>query len=293
MTTPTTHRTKGSRWQQTLGRFAFRVLRITGVIYLGFTLYLLIFQRRIIYYPSHAAEEALQAMATAHGLAAWTDDDGSILGWREAQRPVGPTDVILCFHGNAGYALHRLYFVNGFTETVDPPLDVHIMEYPGYGARAGTPSRVAFQQAAREALKQLRAEVTDARIFLAGESLGSAVAAELAAEFPDDVDGILMITPFTRLEDVAKHHYRLMPVRTFLRERYAPVDALKSYQGPVAFMVAARDEIVPATLGKALYQTYEGPKRLWLQEDSTHNAFDYHSRSPWWQEVVTFLRDQH
>ena len=43
---------------------------------------------------------------------------------------------MLVFHGNAGYALNRDYFVTGL-RALGSQWDVFLFEYPGYGAREG------------------------------------------------------------------------------------------------------------------------------------------------------------
>jgi hypothetical protein len=60
------------------------------------------------------------------------------------------------------------------------------------------------------------------------------------------------------------------------------------YDGPVAFLVAGNDEIVPATLARRLYESYRGPKWLFEQPDAGHNTLDFDPSAPWWQEVTEF-----
>jgi uncharacterized protein len=100
---------------------------------------------------------------------------------------------------------------------------------------------------------------------------------------------MFLITPFTRLKDVAAHHYSLVPVGLIMRERYDNVAALEKYSGPVAFLFAGRDEVVPAVLSRKLYETYRGRKQLWTQPGATHNTVAYDSSTPLWREVSDFL----
>ncbi len=125
-------------------------------------------------------------------------------------------------------------------------------------------------------------------LYLVGESLGSGVATHLAREFGQQIAGVLLVTPFTSLTDVASKHYGFLPVRTLLSERYDSLDALKAYSGPVAFLMAGSDEIVPAALGRTLYESYDGPK--WLREEpgAGHNSLSLGPSEPWWGEVVAF-----
>lgn len=174
-------------------------------------------ERRLIYYPQIATEKALLRAAAASGLRDWRDRNGELIGWRSRAAGEDARRIVV-FHGNAGYALHRGYYVTGFlAQAIN--WEVHLFEYPGYGARSGIPSETDIKTAAAAALESLLG--IDARpLFLVGESLGSGVASFLSSRFPEQVGGMLLVTPFASLPDVAAHHYRLLPVRALLSERY-------------------------------------------------------------------------
>jgi uncharacterized protein len=57
---------------------------------------------------------------------------------------------VLITHGNAGCALDRGYLAGPIHEAA--PIDVYILEYPGYGARAGSPDKSSLLAAGEEAL---------------------------------------------------------------------------------------------------------------------------------------------
>jgi pimeloyl-ACP methyl ester carboxylesterase len=247
-------------------------------------------QRHLIYFPSTAQADELSGLASRIGLQAWRDNNGVDIGWKSV-RNHNTGNRIMVFHGNAGYALDRNYFVTGL-EALGNTWEVFLFEYPGYGAREGSPSAASFKSAATQALESLLA--TDPRpIFVLGESLGSGVASYLAASFPEQVAGLLMITPFSSLADVAAHHYPFLPVRTLLSERYDSVEALSSYRGPVAFLLAGRDEVVTTSLGKKLYDSYGGPKWLHIEADAGHNTLPYNPAAVWWGEASAFLTSPH
>lgn len=260
--------------------------RVAILVYVGLLVVLAGCQRGMIYYPTRANEQNATQLAATDGLEPWRNAAGEIIGWRPVHEP--NADVMLAFHGNAGFAAQRGYLVHGFA----PRIAVYLFEYPGYGTRAGKPSEQTFVDAATDALKQLRSETTG-KLFLAGESLGSGVAAHLAGAHHDVVDGIFLITPFNSLVDVAQSHYPIFPVRLLMRDRYESAKHLQAYRGPVAILLAGRDEVVPARFGQKLYDRYDGPKRVWVQGDRTHNTLDYGRAAPWWNEVAAFLyRDE-
>ncbi len=262
-------------------------LRIAALSYLGCVACCAIFQRRMIYHPSRVAPGDLLAQAQQAGLQPWRNAGGELIGWRmPADAPGAPRALVL--HGNAGHALDRVYFAEGF-RALDPPWETLLLEYPGYGARAGRPSEPSIRAAAEDALHSLP---TDGRpLIVVGESLGTGAAAALAGRHPDRVAGLLLVTPFLNLADVGRRHYPFFPVRLMLRERYDSRAALRHYRGPAAFLLADHDEVVSAESGRLLYESYHGPKRLWRQA-AGHSSLDYAPAAAWWGETAKFLQNQ-
>jgi uncharacterized protein len=249
-------------------------------------------ERSLLYFPQTAREDQLLTQARTIGLTPWRDAAGALIGWhRPATGPATERRTVVIFHGNAGQALQRDYFVQGFGALPGGDAwDVFIFEYPGYGARPGRPSETAIKDAAAQALGLLSAD-EHPRLFLVGESLGSGVACHLAGEQPDRIAGLLLITPFTKLEDLARQHYPGWVVRVLLSESYDNVGALARYRGPVAVLLAELDEIIPAEIGRRLYEGYSGRKKLWVQAGRTHNTLWLGSYEPWWAELNAFWHE--
>ena len=158
-----------------------RVARILALVYIGLTVFLAACQNKLLYPASRDEPALLLKTAELEGLAPWKDPSGTIIGWHtknaSAQRR------IVVFHGNAGYALHRTYYTEALSRL---GWQVYLFEYPGYGARDGSPGRAAFVSTGRAALEQLLAE--DQRpLYLLGESIGSGTACSLAAALPRNV----------------------------------------------------------------------------------------------------------
>jgi pimeloyl-ACP methyl ester carboxylesterase len=242
-------------------------------------------QRRLLYFPARQDLAAAGRAARALGLEPWPPG-GAFQGWRA--RTAGARGTLLVFHGNAGTALDRAYFAAAFAgASPGLPLDVLLVEYPGYGPRPGTPSQQTILAAAREAIAACRAEGGGA-ILLAGESLGSAVAALAAAEAPGEVAGLLLVTPLASVPAVGRRHYPFLPA-AFFRDPWRADLALPRYGGPVAFLVAGADEVTFADLGEALHAAYPGPKRLWVERGAGHNALDWSPRQPRWREMLELV----
>lgn len=269
------------------------LLLLGGLLLGGFVLVcLLLFlgQRRLMYFPDRMTEEAALRRAASIGMEPWRGADGRLRGWRTLHPGGDAQACLLVFHGNAGSALDRDYLARAFQgkgkgEGMAQAVEVRMLEYPGYGCRPGEPGEATFLAAASEALDALKAEGLP--VVILGESIGSGVASVLAGKRPRDVAGLILVTPYTSFRAVARHHYPFFP--SFLvRDPFEAARALRGFQGPVAFLVAGRDEVVPAPLGLTLHAGYGGPKRLWIEDRATHNTLDFDPARPLWEEILRF-----
>ena len=256
-------------------------------IYAGLLLLVAGCQNQLLYHPRLGSEAEFGAEARQRDLQPWRDAQGRLIGWfrpnpRAAHR-------LVVFHGNAGCALDRSYFVEAFAALGGgADWEVRIFEYPGYGTRPGPPGKTAFIAEGRAALQDLRA--ADARpIFLLGESIGSGPACALAADSPRLVAGLALVVPFARLQEVAQEKFPWLPVGLLLRDKFDNSAALADYRGPVVFVVAGEDEVVGAAQGRKLHEHCPAPKLLIALAGAGHNSLDLRPEAPWLRQASEFL----
>jgi uncharacterized protein len=269
-------------------KYLIRVVRGLMLAYLGVLIFLALSQRRMIYYPERDTEESMLKKARYENLQPWRSSDGALIGWRFTNEKA--PNRLLVFHGNAGYALDRSYYSEAFAAQ-HPTWEVYLFEYPGYGSRPGKPARDTFFQGADRALHEL-VGLDDRPLFLLGESVGSGMACYMAKEHPDKVAGLVLVTPFNRLSEVAKAHFPFIPIDLILREEYRNDEALHSYKGKVAIAIAERDEVVGPEQGRNLFDSYAGPKSLYALPNCGHNDFPIAPDSAWFQSVSRFLLEK-
>jgi pimeloyl-ACP methyl ester carboxylesterase len=267
-----------SKWPRKIVRVAIPVavpylLLLTGVFF-G--------QRRLLYFPAKVSSGLGLAMASRCGFEPWYNRSGQVIGWRQLSKATGSHSQILITHGNAGFALDRVDYARSLNQAAD--CDVYILEYPGYGARPGSPSQESFFHAADEAFGLLD---KDGPVFLIGESLGTGVAAYLAGIHPQSVAGLLLIAPYHNLGDVAQDHMSVLPARWLLLDKFTSATYLCNYHGALAVVLGGRDTVVPDRFGRRLYQVYSGRKRLWEVPLATHNDLP-NQPAQWWKELVAF-----
>ncbi len=241
-----------------------------------------IFQERLLYFPDKAAV----ADMVSGQLRAWpAEQDFRGL----VAEPVGAVRATaIVFHGNAGHARHREFYAAALTRL---GLRVILAEYPGYGPRGGALGERSLVDDAEQTIA-LAHRLHGPPLLVIGESLGAGVAAAAGARQRDKTAGFLLITPWDRLDHVAAYHYPWLPVHWLLRDRYDSVTHLASLGRPVLVAVAARDNIVPARFGAALYEALPDPKRLAVVEAAEHNDWVEHVDEAWWRKAMAFLLDE-
>ncbi len=143
----------------------------------GYALVMFLFtvlQRYLIYVPTKLSMASAEQTAAKAGFVPWLNPAGQLMGWKlpASSAPVGS---VLIFHGNAGWALNRAYMTLPIHDAA--PLDVYIFEYPGFGAREGSPGEKNVLSAADEAFVNLPENLP---AYLVSESLGAGAAAHLA-----------------------------------------------------------------------------------------------------------------
>jgi fermentation-respiration switch protein FrsA (DUF1100 family) len=146
-----------------------------------------------------------------------------------------------------------------------------LFDYRGYGRSEGSPSGKGILQDARAARAWLakRAAVSPERLVIFGESLGGAVAVQLAAD--GGARGLVLQNTFDSLGAVAACHYPWMPVRLLLRTRLDSADAIKAYRGPLLQFHGDSDRIVPYECGRRLFDAANEPKQLVTIRGADHN----------------------
>ena len=196
-----------------------------------------------------------------------------------------PRGTVLVFHGNAGSARDRAYYLPALE-----PLGVRVVlaEYPGYGGRPGQPSEAGLVADGRETLRQVRAAYGDP-VWVWGESLGAAVAAQVGADPAGPATGVFLITPWDNLPDLAQSLYWYLPARWLVRDAYDSRAALQGYRGPIGVLIASQDQIIPPVQGQRLYAALPGPKRQWLFPTADHNSWPAGAGAGWWREALEWL----
>lgn len=262
-----------------------RVLLFLVLAYPVVVLLLFLFQRTLIYYPN--SYEPTQTLLRAENLRMWP----SMIDYRGLIRNIAlsdPIGTVLVFHGNAGAAYHRSYYIEALSKL---NYRVVLVEYPGYGGRGGQVSEQSFVVDGIEALETAYKQF-GGPLYLWGESLGAGVVSSMVAKATVPIEGLVLLTPWDSLPAVARTHYWYFPTHWLITDRYNSIDNLKDYTGNVAVVLAAMDEVIPVQHGQRLYEAIDAPKKRWLFREAKHNSIPFHEDLTWWKEVMDFVSEK-
>jgi uncharacterized protein len=259
------------------------VIVVVSVLALIWTL-----QRRLIYFPTADVPTTDAIGRTDVEPVTFETVDGLRLnGWFLAVEGPLPRITVIVFNGNAGNRAHRVPLAAALHRH---GLQVLLVDYRGYGGNPGTPSQtgLAIDSRAARAYLARRPDVAPSRLVYFGESLGTAVAVDLALEHPPAA--LVLRSPFTSMSDVGQHHYPFLPVRFLLRDRFAPIEQISQSRAPVLVIAGARDRIVPLESSRRLYDVATSPKRFLLIPDADHNDYELFAGDEMIDSIVRFLR---
>jgi uncharacterized protein len=263
-------------------------LLILAAIYGGLTGLAYLFQDHLIYLPQKLSADHVENRAAALGLVPWPAARGDHRGFLAEALTPGTKGTVIVFHGNAGTALGRTRYVEPLTKL---GYRVILAEYPGYAARPGKLYEGAIVADATETAR-MASDTYGPPLFLVGESLGAGVAAAAAAQTSVEIKGLVLITPWDTLPNMAQSAYWFLPARWLVRDRYDSIQNLKLYRGRTAVVMAAEDEIVPTKLTENLYQSLAQEKRLWTLPGVGHNDWPALVTTAFWAEVMGFLNEE-
>lgn len=241
-------------------------------------------QRKLIYLPNKLPQQEHQALVDAAKLQYWPSvGDYRALIMQQTQQQYRGT--VLVFHGNAGSAISRLHYFSAL-EAIG--YRVIIAEYPGYGPRSGSQSEKLMIEDASKTVQQVYQQFGEP-LFLSGESLGAGIVSGVIAKQAVSVKGLILITPFDSLPNVAHSHYWWIMAKWLTLDQFNNIDNLKQYTGNIAVVMAEQDRTIPNSHTLKLYEEISTQKRLWRLQNSDHNNWPASTTQQWWSEVMEFI----
>jgi hypothetical protein len=232
---------------------------------------------RLLYHPSREIEQTPDQLGLKYEDITLTTSDGvHINGWFVPGKNLAEGDhvtrlTVLFFHGNAGNISDRLEKIGVFR---DLGVDTFIIDYRGYGRSEGRPNEQGTYhdaQAAYEYLTQQR-KLAPRSIVAYGESLGSAIAADLASKVP--VGGLVLEEGFTSTGDVGQGMFPFLPVRHLVRNKYDTISKLPRIHVPLLIFHSREDTLINFRHGQRLFAAANEPKQFVELYGGHNDAFE-------------------
>lgn len=259
------------------------MLKLTLILlfgYCGLVLFVYLFQERMIFFPQKMIPPDLEPYAARE--VTFAHEDVTLHGWlvRGGQTEDGP--LIVYYGGNAEEVSVNLADARRFSAG-----RILLVNYRGYGKSTGRPTQDALFRDALFILDEVtgRLKIPPARVILMGRSLGTGVAVHAAAQ--RNVGGLILVTPFDSLTNVARKHYPVFPVGLLLRHRFESLALAPGIRVPTLGLMAGRDAVIPLARSKQLLEKFAGPVQSVVVPEATHNDIQLYDR--YWRAINEYL----
>ncbi len=236
-----------------LRRFALRTALIVAALYLVTVVAACAFQRSLLYFPDPTTRTPDPSGPPMQVVRLTTADHERLVAW--FLPPAAGKPVILYLGGNGeslvgGTGRYQRIAAEGVGELA--------LAYRGYSGSSGHPTEVGLNADAEAAYAWLAARYPAQSIVIHGHSLGTGVAARLAAGHP--ARALVLESPFTSAVDVGALAYPWLPVRLMMWDRFASRDWIGKVHMPVLIVHGDQDEVIPFGQGVGLYRLANQPK---------------------------------
>ena len=255
------------------------------VIYVAVTVGMYLNQRKLMYQPSTSLRTPLEyGISEVVSIKLKSSDDLEITSWLKMASSNKP--FLIFFHGNSGHIGDRVAKVRPY---IDAGFGIFLVGYRGYGGNPGKPSEKGLYEDAEAALEfLLQSGIVPARWVLYGESLGTAVAVEMAARFNPKISiaCVILEAPFSSMIDAAWAHYPFLPIKLLLKDQYNSIEKIQKITSPLMILHGDMDKTVAQKLGIKLFNAANEPKRaLWINGAKHNDLYDFDVDQP----IIKFI----
>jgi pimeloyl-ACP methyl ester carboxylesterase len=262
-----------------------RLVKVIGSAVLIYAVYclLLLFVQRHVLFPRYMIPTPEPPALKATRIEPWWLETsfGKVEAWylppAEADQPAA---AVIFGHGN-GELID--YWPNELARFSEMGIGLLLVEFPGYGRSAGSPSQARIAETFILAYDRLaaRTEVDPFRIVLFGRSLGGGALCDLALKRPSAA--LILMSCF---KSVSAFAVRYLAPAFLIRDPFDNLAAVRRYKGPVLVMHGKFDEVVPIGHGRALHSAAQNGKMIVY--DAGHNDCppDW---AVFWRDVGDFL----
>ena len=252
----------------------YRLAFIAISVYIATTAVLLFNKTSYIYFPDNVDFYSCRYFSESEKI----EHNSTRMYYKE-----NGEELVVLYHGNAGNACDRTLYASYF--------DAHnisyiLAEYTGYAGDNKKPSKKLILEDVNNVIDFTK-NVQYNKLTILGESIGSAVAGEhIKKQAPDK---LILISPFTKLSDVARIHYPLYPTRLLREEDYDNREPMSHYKGALLVISGEKDTIIPHSMSKKIYTvaTSTSFKEFFPIPNAGHSDLFIHDR--FFEKIIEFI----
>lgn len=238
--------------------------------YLGMGLFLYIYQRDLLYFPTPDISTPYTEMVL--------QNEGESLKIIVLNK--GHKNAILYFGGNAeSMAQSSDYIAQQF-----PEFTIYLMNYRGYGGSTGLASEQGLYSDALKLYDSVKPK--HKRISIGGRSLGSGIAVYVAAN--REVSKLALITPFDSIVNVAQEMYPLYPVSFLLDDQYDSLSRIKEIKAKTFIVTAQNDQVITKERTQELIDAFD-PALLKVEMIENRGHMDISSDVKYYKIMQEFI----
>lgn len=270
-------------------RIVYLVAAGALLAYAGLLLGLWHYQERVLFQPPHfVADQPVAARRVSYNAADGVGLFGYLVG-----DCASPRLAVVAFHGNADVSPWFVPWASHVAKATDAC--VLVPEYRGYDGIAGTPTYASTSLDATAAMNYLvqRLGVSPSNIVLYGHSLGSAVAAELAAR--ERPRALILQSPLSTARAMAMRlgvpgitrFWRLIS-----RIHFDTPSRVRTLAAPVWVAHGDHDMIVPVHMGREVFAAAMEKGELLVVAGAGHNDVAQMGGDAYWSWLVRAIRGE-
>jgi uncharacterized protein len=186
--------------------------------------------------------------------------------------------VVIFFHGNRFNVEHYSSYAPYFTKH---GFECWMPDYPGYGRSTGELNVAMLEQLSIQLYKMARAKYRSDQIVIYGKSMGTGLAAYLAAR--RDCRHLVLETPYYSLSSLTSNYLFFLPVQLLLKYNLETRKYFKDITAPITILHGAKDELIPLTNAAALIPYMKSNDAFYILPGGKHNTLP---RYPLYHHVI-------
>jgi pimeloyl-ACP methyl ester carboxylesterase len=260
-------------------------LLLTGAAVWGFRL-----ETFFLYHPDRTLRGTPDRIGEAYRPVAFRAADGVMLhGW------ILPVDgarlAMVRFNGNGGTMADRLEWVQLLRRRLGIPITILLFDYRGYGRSEGRPTEEGLYRDGAAAVAALRAEAPGLPVVCVGESLGTAVAVDVAAA--GGCESLVLEAPFASVPALADAILPIFPLGRFVRTLFDSRAKISRVRVPIYIAHAEGDALIPIRHAEQLLAAATAPARLIRLQRGGHSDAIFESADTYVPSLAAFLWEAH